>query len=429
MPVTRRPAHTLARLFVAMLAVSSISAGPTASAASTFGPQLPDNPYDGPTGTAAVHGDSGSSNTTPLPGPGARPVTAQSIALGAACSTIVVGSDGFPVSVCTPEGRRTSRAYLLDRNSGMVLASMAVTGVASAGYLDHAGRLVLVDGDHNLLRITHTRNKIGLWNLSVSESTPLGESLPSGSTVVGLAPAYNGKVWYTGDDGAVGIVDPSTRTVTSMSLPAGERVVAGISTAPQGSAVVTDRAVYLLSEGSAGTPVVRSRTPHGNGASAPAFFGPATGGEYLTLVDRAARAVVIKVSTGSVICTIPVSDSGITDSGSAPIGAGRTVIATGTDRMTRFDVRTDESGCDIKWNSTIRSAAQPRLSTADGFVTTITRSRDRYSYVAINATTGAVSCEQFLGATNGFDPDWNAGTVTPDRVLYQGTRSGIQRIS
>ena len=59
MPATRGLAATLA---VAL----AITLAPRAVAATSFGPQLPDNPHNGPTGSAAMHGDSGASDTTPL---------------------------------------------------------------------------------------------------------------------------------------------------------------------------------------------------------------------------------------------------------------------------------------------------------------------------------------------------------------------------
>ena len=62
MPATRWLATALA---VAL----AITLSPPAVAATSFGPQLPDNPHDGPTGSAAMHGDSGASDTTPLAGP------------------------------------------------------------------------------------------------------------------------------------------------------------------------------------------------------------------------------------------------------------------------------------------------------------------------------------------------------------------------
>lgn len=429
MPVTRRPARTLAGLVVTALLASS---APTATAASTFGPQLPDNPFDGPVGTAAVHGDSGGSNTTPLPGPGTRHVVARPIRLGGACPTIVVGSDDLPLTLCSQTAGRTSRVYLLDPNSGAVLASMAVTGDNPNAYLDNAGRLVLVDGGNKLVRVAHTRNKLGLWNLAIAESLSLASVVPDGDAVTGLAPAYDGKVWFTTAKGSIGVVDTATRAIKSLPLPDGEHVTGAISTAPQGTAVVTTAALYLLGQDAAGMPVVKFRVPHGGDSSTPTFFGPATGGEYLAFVDnsgRQAQVTMVRTASGTKLCSTPVFAPDAAGEANSPIGAGRTVIASGADGMTRVDIRTDESGCAVKWHNAIVPESLPRLSTTDGLIMTVARTRDLYSYTAVDATDGALSSQQSLGATSAYAPEPAAGTITSDGVLYQGTAGGIQRIS
>lgn len=177
MSVVGWPAKILAAVMAAVSALA-VAMPITVLAASPYGPQLPDNPHDGPAGTAAMHGDSGASDTTPLAGPGTRRVLTQPIALAAACPTVLIGHDGMPVALCTQVLGRTPRVYLLDKITGIPLASMAVTAGSLLGgvyaYLDDSDRMVLVDGDNNLIRVAHTPNKLGLWNLAITESTPLG---------------------------------------------------------------------------------------------------------------------------------------------------------------------------------------------------------------------------------------------------------------
>ena len=119
MPVTR----CLATILVAALALTF---SPPSVAATSFGPQLPDNPHDGPTGSAAMHGDSAASDTTPLAGPGTGHILAKPIVLGAACPTILVGSDGLPVALCTQIINRSPKVFLLDKLTGLPIASLAV---------------------------------------------------------------------------------------------------------------------------------------------------------------------------------------------------------------------------------------------------------------------------------------------------------------
>lgn len=103
------------------------SLSPARAAASAFGPLPPHNPYAGPDGTATMHGDTGSSDATPLPGPGTGPLTSKRIALQSACPTILVGSDGYPLALCTPIFTRVPTVHLLDPATGTSLAQLALT--------------------------------------------------------------------------------------------------------------------------------------------------------------------------------------------------------------------------------------------------------------------------------------------------------------
>lgn len=105
--------------------------------------------------------------------------------------------------------------------------------------------------------------------------------------------------------------------------------------------------------------------------------------------------------------------------------------------MTRVDVRPDESGCDVKWNNTVRSAALPKLSIADGMIATVTRHNplgdqfgttpaDKYSYAAVDASTGALPDRTVHRRDDGRSQ--TAGTTAPGGAIYQGTLTGIQRI-
>ena len=126
MSVTR----CLATILVAALALTF---SPPSVAATSFGPQLPDNPHDGPTGSAAMHGDSAASDTTPLAGPGTGHILAKPTVLGAACPTILIGSDGLPMALCTQTINRSPKVFLLDKLTGLPIASLAVASGSLLG--------------------------------------------------------------------------------------------------------------------------------------------------------------------------------------------------------------------------------------------------------------------------------------------------------
>lgn len=470
---------------VALVAVVLFLPGGTSSAtgSTSFGPQLPDNPADGPTGTGSMHGDSGASDTTPLPGPGTGAVLSLPITLGAACPTVMVGSDGVPQALCTQILGQSPTVYLLDKDTGLAVANLPLTAGSLLGgvyaFIDKLDRLVLVDGSNHLVRVSHTKNLLGIWSLQITSSVPLGSAIPTGDAVASIAPGYDGKVWFATVNGVVGTVDASG-TVSTVALPAGETIANSISTAPQGTAVTTTHALYLLDD-SSGHPVVKFRVPYDRGSarrpgmlswgsgSTPTFFGPSDGGDYLTIVDNADgqnHLVVVKAEgpdAGNVVCTTPVLIAGGDASENSPIGAGRSVFVASTygypypavpdnagpavpasgvfsGGMSRVDVRADGSGCDLVWDNKIRSAAVPKLSVADHAIVTITRHNpagddqaaspvDTFSYAVIDPETGSLMQEQLIGATTAVDPLEMAGTTAPGKVLYQGTLTGILRIT
>ncbi len=442
--------------------------------AGEFGPPLAPNPHLGPAGTATMHGDSGSSDTTPLAGPGAGPVDVQPIDLGAVCPTVLIGSDGYPVALCTRVTDVRPVVHLLDPHDGAPLAALEVTAGSLFGgvygYLDDDDRMVLVDGAADLLRIGHRRDGSG-WALEVVERTPLADSVPAGDTVTSVAPDYGGGVWFATGGGTVGLVDTGTGSTRTLALGDGERVSNSISTAPVGMTVATDHAVYLLDAGPDGRPEVRWRLAYDRGparkpgqlswgtGSTPTFFGPTDGADYVAVVDNAdpqVHLVVVRATgpdAGRQVCAPVVLARGGPGSENSPIGAGSSVVVAGTygyvyprlpedagpsrpatapftGGMTRVDVAPDGAGCEVIWDTDTRSAAVPRLSTADGTITTITRPTGaaRYSYAVVDADTGELLAEQDLGATVA-DPLQLAGTIGPDQVLYQGTVGAVLRIT
>jgi hypothetical protein len=123
----------------------------------------------------------------------------------------------------------------------------------------------------------------------------------------------------------------------------------------------------------------------------------------------------------------------------APEGAEPTQPATAPFRggLTRVDLTA--SGCTVRWDTTVRSAAVPRLSVADGLIYTVQRTNrvqpgessalDDYALLALDAATGGVRASHLLGLGLPTDTLQLAGTIVPSGVIYQGTISGIFRIA
>ncbi|WP_329120946.1 hypothetical protein [Streptomyces sp. NBC_01465] len=471
--LVRPAALTAALLGLVAGAVSASAASPE------YGPLPPRNPATAANGTATMHGDSASSDTTPYAGPGTGSVTASRTALASACPTVVIGDDGYPVTLCTTIFGQTPTVHLLDPGNGADLASLALPKGSLFGgvyaYLDQDNALVAVDGDDNLLRIGHHRTSSG-WQLTVDQSTPLASALPEGDNVVGLSPGWNGHIWFATTGGVIGTVDTGTGAVHTIST--GEEVQNSISTIPGRTAVATAHALYVLTEAPDGTPQISWRAPYDRGparkpgqlswgtGATPSFFGPGDGTEYVTITDNAApheNLLVYRVADGTTpVCSIPVltqyAASGTED---AVIASGRSVFVTNTygypypalpagapasqpssasfdGGLTRVDVNAEGTGCSVVWNSTVKSAALPRLSLGDNKIYTVTvtgptdsvgaQTFASYAYGVLDPATGKQIARTALGIGLLFNPLQMTGTTGPDGTLYQGTETGVVRI-
>lgn len=479
----RFPARLLA-IPVAVLTACAASLAPAlvpapARAAAPFGPLAPPNPFMAPNGLASMHNDAGSADAGPLPGPGAHLAAIFGYPLLAACPTITQGTDGLVLALCTADLNQTPTIFLIDP-SGVLphivpLARLEVTKGGLLGgvyaYLDNENRLVLIDGSNHLLRVTHVKDgPLGHWRLTVTQSTDLSAAIPSGDSSVGLVPDYDGNVWFATANGVVGVVK-AAGGVSTMQLPAGEQVANSISASPSNHvAVATTFALYEVVLDGGGNPQVVWSKPYDRGparkpgqlswgtGSTPTYFGP-TGGDYLTIIDNASpqvHALVYQSGTGALICQQTVLTKGGPGSENSPIGVGNSMFIASTygypyptvpagagpavpatapfvGGMTRVDV--DNPGCHTVWESTVRSAALPHLSVADGLIYTITRigfdqttPADIFAFAVVDPENGKLLLQQPKSATILSDPIQTSCMVLMDKKIMQGNITGMGRI-
>ncbi|TYB50764.1 hypothetical protein FXF51_55195 [Nonomuraea sp. PA05] len=430
-----------------------------------------DHPALGRPGLATMHGDAGSTDVTPFPGPGDGPVRVRRGLAFAACSTLLIGRDGHLLVLCTRIRDRRPAVLVADPVTLRPLAALPLARGALLGgcygFLDADDRVVLADGNGDLLRVAHRRRRDGRRFLEVAERTPLRPFFTEKEHVVAVLPDWHGRVWFATDAGLVGVADPATGRVSAIPLPDGERVHKGISLAPPGTAaVVTDHALYLLTAPPGGGPAIRWRHPYDRGharkpgrlsrgsGTTPTFFGPASGAEYVAVIDNARpseRLLVLDTATGRPLCSAPLFEPGAGATECSPIAVGTSLYAINTHGyrypalpagagpsrprrapfrggMTRVDLAPESGEHEVRWTSPLRVTSTPQYSEPDGLIYATTRGPGvvpvtRYS--VIDPATGREVSGRNAGPAFPHAPLHMAPVLSPDGVLYQGTLVGL----
>ncbi len=132
----------------------ALAAGADARAADAWGPFAPPNPFMAPLGLASLHNDAESSDAGPLPGPGAHLNAIFGYPLLAACPTIMQGTDGLVLALCTSDLTQTPTIFLIDPGGRVpIFVPLAKLQVAKGSllggvyaYLDNNSQVVMIDG-------------------------------------------------------------------------------------------------------------------------------------------------------------------------------------------------------------------------------------------------------------------------------------------
>jgi len=420
--------------FLIIFFLLSIGLVPVVFAISWVRPQA--SPDVGLDGAASMHGDITSSDSTPLPGPGIQDVDVVTQNFLSACPTILIRSDGKPFALCTSFQNRKPIVRLLRQKNGKEIANLELEAGSLLGgvyaYIDNQDRLVMVDGNQQLIRIKAEKINFlwfSWWVLSLDESISLTEKIEEycgrncSDAVVSISAGIHGMVWFVTQESRVGIYNPEAptedETITIIKLADHERVDNSFSTTMDGfAAIVTNEALYLLNQNDDNQPQIlwrheydagAARKPgqlsHGSGAT-PTFFGPDTGTEFVMITDNAdfdISLIIRDTQDGHLVCKQAIfTDLENSGSENSAIGIGNTAIVASTygypypvlpegagpsnperadfvGGMVRVDInecRDDEtacSPCNIVWENYVRSSAVPKISIADELIYTIER--------------------------------------------------------
>ena len=411
-------------------------------------PSVAANPFN------SIHNDNWATDAYNLVSP-KEPLTApvQSLFTGGDCATITFNSRGDLVTLCSTLTRVV--AYIVDPTSLRVLESRVVgerrpslTDFSGGGYfiLD-ANDQIVFPARGGILRIIEAGA-----GLSESASIDVSATLQPGEQVTSVMPDWEGRYWYVGSLGTVGVVRDGQPEAVNLG---GEDIENSFALAEEGAYVATGAAMYRLEAGPTGPPEVAWRTEYDAGTrQKPGQTSRATGttptltDDAVAITDNAdpqMNVVVFERDSGAERCRAPVFTPGASASENSLIaidgalivennyGYKPAVLSTAAGRTTEpglAAIETDD--CSTRWtNDDIHiPSLVSKATTVGGLVLTYTKPAsalgiDAWYFTAVSARTGEVVWTRRAGAGTPFNNHYAAGYVTSNGDMFVGTLNGL----
>ena|GEM_PF-824690 len=438
---------------------------------------------------SSIHVDLANSDVTDLPGPlGVDPqVSSQEFGLlvgtclnftfdagGNLLAFCGVSTDrgiGFDVTALDPvtlEKRATYR--LLDLTFEQAMALPIYLGYMAT---DRDGRVISIGPDNVVRWVGLTAD----GTLEVARTLDLSVTVPiARGQIASVIPDHDGTLWFL----VLGEVDASGTVQRPAMIGAvdgvnGVQVVReldqevvenGLAIGPDGVSVLSDRAlrgvrfeagaiVETFSFPYARATVKKPGTISWGSGSTPtlvgdhlvAFTDNADDQIHLLVVDRRAEPP----GGRRVVCDVPMFAAGASANENSVISSNGAIIVQnwsgaptallgGSQRglvpgLVRYDVRDDETGCDLVWSSdALTTTATLKLSTATGLLyggmlDRENRDVDAYYLGAVDFATGREVFRVLLGVGDASNIGLSPTYVGPDGAIYQPVRSGVYRVA
>ncbi|HEY6880338.1 MAG TPA: hypothetical protein VI299_20080 [Polyangiales bacterium] len=433
------------------------------------------HPHLAANGRALMHVDAASSDTYDISGPHGAHSTVHSASLGligGECSTLNFDRQGRLIALCVklsrprlhmfaPDTLQQLAEYELPRRSTRsfeLRRAMQDTSGGSYFFLDDRDRAVVGTSEGAIeiiavqaLGFEHVRS-IDLHAQLALRSPP--------DRITAVMPDWDGRYWFTGRHGVVGVV--TGEEVHATVLP-DEEIENSFSVGPDGVYIVSDHALYRYQSGPDNSPVVVWRASYDRGTkrkigqinqgsgTTPTLLGES----YVAIVDNAEpreNVLVYHRSDGRQICKTPVFAPGASATENSLIGYQRSLIVennAGYDLFTsmrgsrvsapgvaRVDIRANESGCDVVWTSAeISQTVVHKLSTVTGLVYLYTKlphpehDLEAFYLTGVDFESGATVFRSLVGTGMRFDNNWAELALGPSGAAYVGVLNGVVRIA
>jgi sugar lactone lactonase YvrE len=418
-----------------------------------------------------------------------------STAPGGQCATLTFNSEGRLVALCA--GMTGFRIHLLTPRTLELLAEYKLPQRPSSYealisrdkskimedssgayfYLDNEDRVVMAASDQTIRRVAHRQTTKGEWEFYTTDSWDLSEDVPHDCVsptnwspegecdpITAVMPDHEGYIWWVTRRGRLGTLDPRSGEIRKTRL-AGEEIQNGFSVAEDGVYIVSDHAMYRFHADENGAPLMGWREAYDRGTSrkvgtinqgsgtTPTLMGE----RYVTITDNADERINLlvykrrqSVAGERQICSVPLFQRGHSVTDNSMIGFNRSIVIENNAGYTsahaqsdwsnagggimRIDVREDESGCDIIWESPEHSTSVvPKLSAANGlaYFYTFEPQADgvnAWYLTALDFVSGETRFKILTGYGPNFDNNWAPLTLAPDGTAYVGTSKGLVAI-
>lgn len=419
-------------------------------------PGLAANPFN------SIHNDSWATDSYRIAAP-AEPRTAavDSLFTGGDCATITFDSRGRIVTLCST--LTAVLAYVIDPESLTVIDQQVVgtrtpnlTDFSGGGYfvLDADDRIVFpaADGTISVLRTA--------GGIAPDRSIPVADTLQPGERVTSVLPDWQGRYWYVGNRGTVGVVRAEGGPTRALRLD-GDTIENSFAVTRDGVYVATGSALFRLVAAPDRAPQVRWRTTYDAGTrQKPGQTSRATGttptvfadGRYVAITDNhdpRMRVVVADTADGSVTCAqevftadrsatenslIAVGDLLVVENnyGYAPPITATSAGNTSVGGLAAIDVDPRSGRCRVKWENDdiVIPSLVSKATTAGDLVLTYTKPSnpwgvDAWYFTAVQLDTGEIAWTRLAGTGTPFNNHYAAGYLSPSGDFLVGTVNGL----
>ena len=358
------------------------------------------------------------------------------------CATLVPDSRGRLVGLCDRRGGPLLR--LIDPESMHSIESLELPGEVDGGcrasfFLDDQDRAVVATTDRRILTVDTRKG------LRVDSGIDLSGAVPTDDCLVAVKPTWDrtGRVWFATEDGRVGITGSGRPRV----LDLGARVDHSFVVDQDGAYVATVDALYRLSIGAKGSPVVDWVRPYDRGPT-PTLL-PHDLVATADHVDGRMHVVLVRRSSGREVCEVPVFEAGHSATETSPVAVGPASVVVVNNagyagpRSTLLGMTTPgglarvdlvDGRCEVAWTADVDAPSSlPAVSLRTGLVYVITKRSSlagvsAWYLSAIDAATGRAMFGVRIGLGLLANADHSEVTLTRDGSAYAATLGGLVRV-